>query len=83
MTLTLDYERKLGAVDIDGPKLTEGDVIIFFGGELHRIDHFESNAGPLVEHELVPLVRTAVDDNGWRMTVPNGPVPCLPRVVVL
>lgn len=56
-----------------GADLAVGDVIDFFG-ELHPIQHFETNAGPLVDAELVPLERFAVDGQ-WRMRVPAGPVP--------
>lgn len=61
-------------IDKPGAALVEGDVIAFFGGELHRIDHFETNQGPLTDAGLYPLERFAVDGD-WRMRVPDGPVP--------
>ena len=67
-------------VEIPGAELVVGDTIDFFG-ELHTIKWFESNAGPLTEAELLPKVRIAVDGD-WRMTVPDGKVPCLPRAGV-
>jgi hypothetical protein len=66
---------------VSGPDLVVGDIIDFFG-DVHTIDHFETNAGPLVDAELVLPQRYAVDATGWRMTIPACRVPCLRGVSV-
>lgn len=64
------------AVDFKpGPDLMVGDTVDWFG-EPHTIREFVTNAGPLVDAGILPLVRIAVDGD-WRMTVPNSLVPCL------
>jgi hypothetical protein len=69
------------ATFIPGADLVVGDIIDFFG-DLHTIDHFETNAGPLVDAELVLPQRYAVDATGWRMTIPACRVPCLRGVAL-